>query len=371
MINSRIEEGVGFAKRLRLSHSIVQAPMILQESLVPLAAAVSNAGALGSLGCAEMSIDELEQSISKLRAATNGPFNLNFFLHDRPQYSQEKDRNAQESVKPFFDKLGLEIPNEATVSEAKCFDEARLSVLLETRPAMVSFHFGCPRASVLDRLKSEGIVTAATATTVQEAIKLDAAGVDVVVAQGWEAGGHRGAFNVEDVDVGVGTLALVPQVVDAVSCYVLASGGVGDGRGIAACRALGADGVWMGTAFLTCAEAPTSKPHRAAILSAQVEDTHLSPAFSGRPCRARKTSYSMTVARDRSVLPDFPLMYNYSSPIKRYGIENDDLDSQFLLFGQAAGLNVELTASQLLNKLSSDFNRAVTGLCHDRNSGIA
>lgn len=343
-----------FGKLLRIEYPIVQAPMILQKPLVPLASAVCNAGGLGSLGCAEMSVDELGQRIAEMRHLTDKPFNLNFFLHDQPKFDPDLDKQARALVTPFYHELGLKLPENASGTEAETFDTDKLDLLIEQVPAMVSFHFGCPDPSTISKLQEAGIVVAATATTVSEAIVLERAGVDVVVAQGWEAGGHRGSFVPDYEDVGIGTLALVPQISDAVDCLVVASGGIADGRGVVACRALGADAVWMGTAFLSCTETPITDVHHSALMAAKDEDTHLSRAFSGRPCRARKTPYSTQLAQGRPELPAFPLMYNYSSPIKRHGIAEDDLEHQFLLYGQAAALNKEGTAEQLIKALAKE-----------------
>ena len=343
-----------FSERLGIEHPIVQAPMILQKPLVPLASAVSNAGGLGSLGCAEMSVGELGRRISEMKNLTDKPFNLNFFLHKQPTFDPDLDKQARALVAPFYQDLGLDLPGNASETEAETFDTDKLDLLIEQAPAMVSFHFGSPDPSTVSKLQSAGIVVAATATTVKEAIALEQAGVDVVVAQGWEAGGHRGSFVSDYEDVGVGTIALVPQVRDAVDCLVVASGGIADGRGMVACRALGADAVWMGTAFLTCAETPITDVHHNALMTAGDEDTHLSRAFSGRPCRARRTPYSTLLAQGRPELPAFPLMYNYSSPIKRHGISEDDLEHQFLLYGQAAALNREGTAEQLIKTLMNE-----------------
>ncbi|WP_350335856.1 NAD(P)H-dependent flavin oxidoreductase [Coralliovum pocilloporae] len=350
------------SRLLNIEYPIVQAPMILQKPLVPLAAAVSNAGGLGSLGCAEMSINELEQRVAQLKASTDKPFNLNFFLHKPPIYRAELDDRARSLVAPFYENLNLELPADTSVTEAETFDAEKLDLLVEQNPAMVSFHFGCPQGAVVDRLKGAGIRVAATATTVSEALALERSGVEIIVAQGWEAGGHRGSFAVNYEDTGIGTMALVPQIVDAVDCLVLAAGGIGDGRAIAASTALGADGVWMGTAFLTCTETPITGIHREALLSASDEDTHLSRAFSGRPCRARRTPYSVGLAEGRPDFPEFPLMYNYSSPIKRHGIAHDDLDHQFLLYGQAAALNRERSAEQLICELVEQTNEILTAM---------
>ena len=342
---------------LKIRVPIIQAPMIVQKPLIPLAAAVCNAGGLGSLGCAEMSVSELERSIMDMRAATQNPFNLNFFLHKPPRFDAELDVAVKKRIEPFYQELGLDLPEETDASGLGAFDGDKLSLLIQQKPAMVSFHFGCPDESIIDQLKAAGIKTAATATTVREAIALQGAGVDFVVAQGWEAGGHRGSFDANFEDTGIGTMALVPQIVDAVDVPVIAAGGIGDGRGIVAAHALGAVGVRMGTAFLSCTETPITAVHRRALLSASDEDTHLSRAFSGRPCRARRTPYSDQMAKGRPALQDFPLMYNYSGPLKKSGIERDDLDFQFLLYGQAASLNEEMTAEQLIAKLTSSVSR--------------
>ena len=357
-----MKSGKTLTTLLGIEVPIIQAPMILQASLVPLAAAVSNAGGMGSLGCAEMSVTELKQSVSKLRLETQKPFNLNFFLHDEPKYDPYLDTEIRELIKPLYEQHGLPVPCDASSTDLETFNDEKLAVLVEERPAMVSFHFGCPTPHVLNALHSVGVVTAATATTVQEAVALQKSGVMVIVAQGWEAGGHRGSFQTNFEDNGTGTLALVPQIVDAVSVPVIAAGGIGDGRAIAASRALGASGVWMGTAFLSCFEVPITPLHRKALLSADDEDTHLSRAFSGRPCRARQTPYSQHMSRACSSFQDFPLMYNYSGPLKRFGIDTDRLDCQFLLYGQAAALNREMTAAQLIETLTSETTSVVAQL---------
>ena len=336
---------------LGIQYPIIQAPMIVQKPLAPLAAAVCNAGGLGSLGCAEMSLNEIESNVGKLRDLTNKPFNLNFFLHQAPVFDKKLDAEIRKSIDPFYRKLDLALPVDASSNSLATFDDGVLALLLHLKPAVVSFHFGSPDTSIVDALRGAGIVTMATATTVCEALQLDESGIDVIIAQGWEAGGHRGSFKVNCEAVGIGTMALVPQIVDAVNVPVVAAGGIGDGRGIAAAFALGASGALMGTAFLSCTETPISDQHRAALLNAKDDDTGLSRAFSGRPCRAKTTPYSQTMARFVQSYPDFPIMYNYSSPLKKHGIEHDDLDYQFLLYGQAASLNRELSADAFIKKL--------------------
>ncbi len=339
---------------LNIKHPIIQAPMILQKPLAPLAITVSNAGGLGSLGCAEMTIEEVEKAVTTLRKNTDGPFNLNFFLHKEPGYNEQINRQMLEHLMPFYKKIGFTGIPDSRTSPLNVFNDEMLSLLLDLSPPVVSFHFGVPQPHVVKSLKQVGCFLMATATTVNEAKILDQAGIDAIIAQGWEAGGHRGSFETNYEEVGIGTLSLVPQVVDAVRVPVIAAGGIGDGRGIAAAFALGASGVSMGTAFLTCLETPITDQHRGALLNAKDEDTQLSRAFSGRPCRGKKNPYSETMINLHQPFTDFPTMYNFSGPLKKYGIDNNDLEYQFLLYGQSASLNRELNATALIEVLAEE-----------------
>lgn len=247
--------------------------------------------------------------------------------------------------------MGLaEVPESAEVPFAT-FNTDTLSLLLQLKPAVTSFHFGLPKMNMLKALKDVGCVVLCSATAVAEAKTLNEAGVDAIIAQGWEAGGHRGSFDTNYEDFGIGTMALVPQVVDAVDVPVIAAGGIADGRGIAAAFALGASGVQMGTAFLSCPETNVSEVHRSAIRNATDQDTRLTRAFSGRPARAKNNRYIEAMAEHRTPLPDFPTMYSFSEPLRRRRVDTEDLDFQFLLYGQAAALNRELAAAELVQTL--------------------
>jgi len=338
---------------LGLEHPIVQAPMA--GSTTPaLAAAVSNAGGLGSLGCGSMSLDDLGDTVAALRAATNRPFNLNFFAHSAPAFDARIDAATRDRLRPFYSELGLAEPPPRDRAPTGPFDDDALSAVLAIRPAIVSFHFGLPAPEAVRALRDAGCRVLSSATSVAEARRLDAAGVDAIIAQGWEAGGHRGAFEASADDVGVGTMALVPQVVDAVGVPVIAAGGIADGRGIAAAFALGASGVQMGTAFLSCPEASVSDMHRAALRQARDDDTRLSLAFSGRPARAKNNRYIEAMSRTRDRLPDFPLMYELNEPLRQASVAAGTEDFQFLLYGQAAALNRELPAGELVRALARD-----------------
>ena len=265
-----------------------------------------------------------------------------------------------ERLAPFYDQIGyVDTPDSKTAS-LHSFSDQTLELLIELQVPIVSFHFGIPAPHAIEKLKSSGCILMATATTVKEAKALEISGIDVVVAQGWEAGGHRGSFSTNDEGVGVGTFALVPQIVDAVKIPVVASGGIGDGRGVAAAFVLGASGVWMGTAFLTCFETPITEQHRDTIFNAVDDDTHLTRAFSGRPCRAKKTPYSIKMSKARQRFPDFPTMYNFSSPLKKYGIVANDINFQFFLYGQAASLNRKVSAEELISQITKEAAIALT-----------
>jgi nitronate monooxygenase len=318
-------------------HPIIQAPMA-GSTTVELVTAVSNAGGIGSMGYSETPTKQIREDAAKIRKLTDKPFNLNFFAHDVP------------SSRPDVVELS-EVPRDVS-KPLLTFTEERLELLLEIKPPIVSFHFGLPDAEAVKMLKDAGSRILCSATTVAEAKALEESGVDIVIAQGWEAGGHRGSFDVNHEDHGVGTMALVPQIVDAVDIPVVAAGGIADGRGIAAAFMLGACGVQMGTAFLSCPEANLSEEHLEAIRNAKDDDTRLTKAFSGRPARARKNQYIESMAEHRHPLPDFPTMYALSEPLR--ASSNDTLDFRFLLYGQAAALNREMPAAELMQTLAEE-----------------
>jgi len=329
---------------LGIDHPIIQAPMA--GSATPaLAAAVSNAGGLGSLGCAEMAADALAAQVAKLRAGTNRPFNLNFFAHPAPRTALPAFTRTRERLLPWYRRLGLAEPAAAATPRGPGFDEERLALLLSLKPKVVSFHFGVPDQASCAALRAAGLVVMSTATTVAEARALEEARIDVVIAQGWEAGGHRGSHAPRAPADGVGTLALVPQIVDAVSLPVVAAGGIGDGRGIAAAFALGACGVQIGTGFLSCPEAATDPVRRAMLRDAAETDTMMTDAFSGRAARAVRSAYALDMERTRIDLPDFPSLYDLSEPLLQ---STNPKEASFLLYGQAARLNRELPAAELV-----------------------
>ncbi|NDW45223.1 nitronate monooxygenase family protein [Ruegeria sp. PrR005] len=343
---------------LGIEHPIIQAPMT--GTCTPaLAAAVCNAGGLGSLGCAEKPLDRIRREVAELRALTGRPFNLNFFTVDAPRTDPQTLARTRDRLKPWYDRYNLGTPPVQLPDLKPGFDAEKLDLMLELRPRMVSFHFGIPEAAVLTALKGAGIILVGTATTAAEARALDRAGFDAIIAQGWEAGGHRGSHRVTRSYEGVGTMALVPQVADAVSVPVIAAGGIADGRGIAAALALGASGVQMGTAFLRCPEAATATAWRDRLRTATEADTMATDAFSGRCARALRSRHAEEMAQHHDPLPGFIQMYALSGPLLDAA---PDEEVSFHLCGQALTLGRDITAADLIARLIAETRNSLARL---------
>ncbi len=345
---------------LNVEHPIILAPMA-GTGTPELAAAVCNAGGLGSLGSAMLGPDELEAAVSDLRKRSNKPFNLNFFAISDPAPDSAQVARMAERLAPWYARFDVDPPSVDHLPSAAFFDATRLEQVLRLAPPVVSFHFGLPAPEAVTALKEAGIVLLSTATTVAEARALEAAGVDAVIAQGYEAGGHRGAHRPGPAGDGVGTLALVPQVADAVSVPVIAAGGIADGRGIAAAFALGASGVQMGTAFLLCPEAATDAPRRACIRTATDSDTMMTAAVSGRPARARRSEYSGQMQAADGDMPLFPALYGMTGPMLAAAAGRDD-ELSFHLYGQAATLAREAPAAEVVEALVAGTRQVLARL---------
>ncbi len=338
---------------------IVQSPM-LGSSTPELAAAVSNAGGLGSLACASMRPEALAAAIADMRGRTNGAFNANFFAHKATAPDPERMRRAADRLAPYYAEFGLEPPHEiaASATEAKPgFSEGQLAALETSPPPVVSFHFGLPEGDAVARLKAAGSKVIATATTPAEARVLEAAGCDAIIAQGWEAGGHRGAFESEPEDAGIGLMSLIPLIVDVVLVPVIAAGGIADGRGVAAALALGADGVQIGTAFLACPEVSIPEKHRRALAASNGADTRLTRSGSGRPARGLSNRYAREMAGEADIAP-FPLQRALTQKL-RDADASESLDFQFLLYGQSAPLNRAMPAADLVRQIADETEAAL------------
>jgi nitronate monooxygenase len=333
-------------EQLRIDHPILQAPMA-SAATPALAAAVSEAGGLGALGSSMLPVDELRAQTAELRSLTERPFQLNFFCHEPPEVSGDVAARAREYFAPLYDELGLGDPPQPS-SPGIEFDDARLEALLELGPPVVSFHFGMPSRDAVEAIRAAGMVVLASATTVAEAVHLEEHGADAVVAQGAEAGGHRGSFLVDGDDGPVGTLALVPQVVDAVGVPVIAAGGIADGRGLAAVLALGAGAAQIGTAFLRCPESAISPEHREALRGAAADGTIVTRSVSGRPARALKNRMTRELS---GVLP-YPAQLSLTAPL--FGLGSD---FRGMWSGQAAALATEAPAAEVVEAVAARAER--------------
>lgn len=285
---------------------IIQAPMAGVQGSA-LAIAVSNAGGLGSLPCALLDVDGIRREIAAIRAQTSRPFNVNFFCHTEPELDAARDRVWRAALSPYFTELGIDADTIQAGPGRAPFNSDIADVIEESRPAVVSFHFGLPSSDLVARVRASGAKILSSATTVDEARWLEAHGVDAVIAQGLEAGGHRGVFLSDDLSTQTGTLALVPQVVAAVKVPVIAAGGIADRTGVAAAMALGAAGVQVGTAYLLCPEATTSPLHRAALASDRARVTAITNVFTGRPARAIVNRIVRELGPISHAAPAFPL----------------------------------------------------------------
>lgn len=285
---------------------IIQAPMAGVQGSA-LAVAVSNAGGLGSLPCAMLTPETLRRELTVLQTQTTHPYNVNFFCHTPPTPDAEREAAWRAALTPYFTELGLDANAIPSGPGRQPFSADMADVLAEFKPPVVSFHFGLPSADLLARVKSWGAKVLSSATTVDEARWLEAHGADAIIAQGLEAGGHRGMFLTDDLHTQVGTFALLPQVVQAVNIPVIAAGGIADAAGVAAALSLGAAGVQVGTAYLTCSEATTSPLHRAALQSEQARVTALTNLFTGRPARGIVNRIMREMGPISSLAPAFPL----------------------------------------------------------------
>lgn len=348
-------------ERLGLTHPIVQAPLAGGGDTPALVAAVSEAGGLGFIGAAYLTPAQIADRAKDVRARTNRPFGINLFAPLPPPPTTDAAA-ALARVAPYYAELGLERPAPPALP-ADTFD-AQLAAALDSGAAVFSFTFGMLPPAALAAIKARGMFVMGTATTVDEGVALGRAGVDAVVTQGSEAGGHRGTF-LGDFDTAmIGTLALVPQVVDAVRVPVVASGGIMDGRGVAAVLVLGAAAAQMGTAFLTCEEAGVPPAYRDAILSAHEDGTRTTRAFSGRPARGIVNRFMREV--DGGDLLPFPLQNTLTRPLRAAAAKANRAELLSLWAGQGLRLARRQGAADLVARLAREANAAFDTRCLGR-----
>lgn len=335
-----------------ISHPIIQAPMAGVQG-AELAVAVSNSGGLGSLPCAMLSAEELQKELRILQSGTQKPYNVNFFCHIQPKPDEAQEVRWRESLSPYYMELGLN-PNKATPGAGRFpFSHELANVLENFRPEVVSFHFGLPSTDLVDRVKSWGSKVISSATTVDEALWLQDQGVDAIISQGLEAGGHRGMFLSKDINTQVGTLALLPQIVAAVNVPVIAAGGIADAAGVAAALALGANGIQAGTAFLLCHEATTSSVHREALKSSQARETALTNLFSGRPARGIVNRIMREEGPMSNNVPAFPFAPAALEPLRTCAEASGSGDFSPLWAGQNASNCKAVPASDIVKELAA------------------
>ncbi|HEU0084159.1 MAG TPA: nitronate monooxygenase family protein [Bradyrhizobium sp.] len=332
---------------------IVLAPMagVMDAELVIAAA---EGGALGSLPCAMLSVEKTREQINIIRQRVSAPVNMNFFCHTPVDADPQSEAKWKQRLAAYYDELGVDPAAPNNAANRAPFNAAMCELIEELRPEVVSFHFGLPEQALLKQIKAAGCIVIASATIVREAVWLEQHGADAIIAQGAEAGGHRGMFLTENIAGQPGAFALVPQVVDAVRVPVIAAGGIADGRGIAAAFALGAAGVQIGTAYLHCPESRIIPAHRAALAGAHDDATVITNVMTGRPARGVVNRLMEEVGPISPDAPAFPHAATALGPLKAAAEKRGKVDFTNLWAGQAVGLRRDLPAAELTRALAQD-----------------
>jgi len=333
---------------------IIQAPMAGVQGSA-LAIAVCNAGGLGSLPCAMLSMDALRSELAAIAAQTSRPYNVNFFCHQNPVADIAREKAWRSLFASYYAEFGLDLETIPQGPGRTPFSAEHVEILEEFKPPVVSFHFGLPSSDLLAQVKRWGSKVLASATTVAEARWLEAHGADAIIAQGSEAGGHRGMFLSTNVATQVGTFALVPQVVKAVDVPVIAAGGIADPQTVAAAMQLGAAGVQAGTAYLLCPETTTSAIHRSALKSADAQVTAITNLFTGRPARAIVNRIMRELGPINAAVPAFPLATSVITPLRSKAESLGNGDFSPLWAGQNTSGCREIPAARLTRELAGEL----------------
>lgn len=345
---------------LGIEHPIIQAPMA-GVSTPALAAAVSNSGGLGSLGAGASNVDQTRAMIRATRALTSRPFNVNLFCHRRATADTAREAAWLAHLEPYFREFGAKPPQALKeIYETFLGNEAMFAMLLEERPAVVSFHFGVVPVDWVERFHAAGIVTLACATNPQEAAECESAGVDAIVAQGVEAGGHRGVFEPERGDDGIGTFALVRMLTKQCRLPIIAAGGIMDGRGIVAAMNLGAVGVQMGTAFVLCPESSANAAYREQMKSERAHHTRITAAISGRGARGLPNRMYELINDGAPPPPDYPIAYDAGKALHAAASAQGNHEFAAYWAGQGAPLAREMPAAALMSQLVQEWFSGLT-----------
>ncbi|MFF2090036.1 NAD(P)H-dependent flavin oxidoreductase [Paenibacillus sp. NPDC058174] len=346
-----------FTRRLNIQFPIIQAPMAGGPTTAELVAEVSNAGGLGSLGAAYLKPEKLRNTIQEIRQLTELPFGVNLFVPEEAAESPDIIEQMTSHLNKYRVELGIK-ENPPIDSASESFDE-QIQVLLDESIPVVSFTFGIPPKEVIQALKDQGTTVIGTATTVEEAKQLELAGADAIVAQGSEAGGHRGSFLKNAADSLVGTMALVPQIVDQVSVPVIASGGIMDGRGLVASLALGAVAVQMGTAFLASVKSGAHPIYKKTLLSANEDTTVVTRAYSGKPARGIQTTFIKEMEQYAGAIPAFPIQNAMTRDIRQAAAQSNNPEYMSLWAGQGLRLASEHPAAAIIKQTISQAHALV------------
>lgn len=346
-------------QRLGIEHPIIQAPMA-GTSTAQLAAQVSNAGGLGSIAIAAVDASTGQKMIAETRALTSRPFNVNVFCHQPSTPNAAIEQAWIEHLQPYFAEFAVPAPAALKdIYSSFCNNNEQLDVLLAERPAVVSFHLGLPPQSRIDALKAAGITLFASATTLEEGLRVQEAGIDVIVAQGIEAGGHRGVFNPEQ-DQAIGTTALVRLLATHTRLPVVAAGGIMDGAGIASVMALGASAAQLGTAFVLCPESAANAGYRSMLSSDRAHTTQVTTVISGRPARGMVNRFMREVgASGHPPVPGFGIGYDAGKQLIAAAAAAGNLEFAAYWAGQGAALVRALPAAELFKLLVEEYQAAL------------
>ncbi|MCA0987403.1 NAD(P)H-dependent flavin oxidoreductase [Guptibacillus algicola] len=336
---------------LKIDHPIIQAGMAGGVTTPELVAAVSNAGGLGTLGAGYMTPGAMRESIQEINSLTRNSFGVNVFVPEFPNATEEEISRVNQVLDSFRDELGIEDETKLQVDES-LFDN-QIKVIIEAGVPVCSFTFGIPNQETIKKLKEEGIVLIGTATSVEEAILNEQYGMDAVVAQGSEAGGHRGTF--QGSYEGVGSMSLIPQIVDNVSIPVIAAGGIMDGRGVCASMVLGADGAQLGTAFVTCNESGAKTQHKEAILHTKETETVMTSSFSGKQARGIRNAFIEKMEGHERL--EYPLQNSLTKGIRTEAAKQNKPEYMSLWSGQSPRLSRSESAAELMQSIVSQAKR--------------